>query len=140
MEVRKEIERLESYLRDEGLIPKRVDLSSSISTFYTPKTISYTFPMGSTYASDTLPYSDWQDAKNKADWYCDRLLNQHSSISRILYSCTESVEDSKIKFKYIVVYREGAFGEGERKYGIVTVKRTQSAFWSVDGMDLENIY
>lgn len=95
-----EIERLEGYLENEYLVPQDIDLSTDITTSYTPKTFSYTFSSGGSYTTDTLSDSDISKAKSVANDYCRMLLDKQSSISSITYNNTEYIGTWMVEFKY----------------------------------------
>ncbi len=130
-QLKEDIERLESYLEDEYLHTDNMDLSTSVSLSYSPRTFSYSYSLGGSYDSLTLNSSEIISAKSVADSYCRMLINKQSSISTITYIGTSSGLGSFAFFEYKVTYNDGT-----TRIGTVTVQKNSSS-WKAIGMDFD---
>ena len=127
-----EIEKLETYLNEEYLIPENISLETNVVTSYTPKTLSYTFSTGNSFTKDIPSENDISKAKDVADKYCRMLENKHTLL--INYVGIEDASTSWVKFEYEVL--PFPFLRAELRYGIVTVVNGSSG-WEVLGMEYE---
>ena len=108
-----------------------MDLSTSVSLSYSPRTFSYSYSLGGSYDSLTLNSSEIISAKSVADSYCRMLINKQSSISTITYIGTSSGLGSFAFFEYKVTYNDGT-----TRIGTVTVQKNSSS-WKAIGMDFD---